>query len=108
MWNPMFNPMMMMKGFGKGKTGLRNFEHEKKVFVGGMPADNCSKELNMKLKEHMSTAGVTCLYAEIGRSGTGGAAFKSNSEAMSAAAALNGSTFEGVTLQVEMWGKKPA
>lgn len=29
--------------------------------------------------------GVTCLYAEIGRSGTGGAAFKSNSEAGSGA-----------------------
>lgn len=51
--------MMMMKGMGK--SGLRNFSNEKKVFVGGMPPDNCSKELNMKLKEHMSTAGVTCL-----------------------------------------------
>lgn len=33
----------------------------------------------------MSTAGVTCLYAEIGKSGSGGAAFKSNSEAQTAA-----------------------
>lgn len=105
-WQPMFNPMMMMKGMGK--SGLRNFSNEKKVFVGGMPPDNCSKELNMKLKEHMSTAGVTCLYAEIGKSGTGGAAFKSNSEAMTAAAALNGSQFEGVLLQVDMWGRKAA
>ena len=35
-----------------------------------------------------------------------GAAYKSNSEAMTACAALNGSQFEGVTLQVEMWGRK--
>ena len=105
-WQPMFNAMMsMMKGGGK-VSGLRNFTTDRKVWISGMPADNVSKELNMKLKEHMSTAGVTCLYAEIGRSGTGGAAFKSNSEAMSAAAALNGSTFEGVTLQCEMWGTK--
>lgn len=33
-------------------------------------------------QEHMSTAGVPCLYAEIGKSGTGGAAYKSNSEAV--------------------------
>ena len=65
------------------------------------------QELNMKLKEHMSTAGAVCLYAEIGKSGTGGAAFKSNGEAMSAAAALNGSNFDGSMLQVDMWGKKP-
>ncbi|CAK9020073.1 Protein disulfide-isomerase [Durusdinium trenchii] len=108
-WQPMFNPMMamMMKGMGKQTTGLRNFANDRKVWVGGLPANQMSKEINMKLKEHMSTAGVTCLYAEIGKSGSGGAAFKSNSEAMTAAAALNGSEFEGVMLQVDMWGKKP-
>ncbi|CAK9084464.1 Protein disulfide-isomerase [Durusdinium trenchii] len=108
-WQPMFNPMlaMMMKGMGKVNTGLRNFANEKKVFIGGMPENNVSKDINMKLKDHMSSTGVTCLYAEIGRSGTGGAAFKSNSEAQTVAAALNGSSFEGYTLQVEMWGIKP-
>lgn len=55
-------------------------------------------------QEHMSTAGGKCLYAEIGRSGTGGAAYATNSEAAAAQAALNGSSFEGVTLQCEMWG----
>ncbi|CAK9085071.1 unnamed protein product [Durusdinium trenchii] len=100
-WQPMFNPMlaMMMKGMGKVNTGLRNFANEKKVFIGGMPENNVSKDINMKLKDHMSSTGVTCLYAEIGRSGTGGAAFKSNSEAQTVAAALNGSSFEGYTLQ---------
>lgn len=48
-WNPMFNPMMM-KGFGK-VSGLRNFANDRKVFVGGMPPNNTSKEINMKLKE---------------------------------------------------------
>ncbi|CAL1167780.1 unnamed protein product [Cladocopium goreaui] len=98
-WQPMFNAMMMsMMGKGSGKNGLRNFTTDRKVWVSRMPADNASKEVNMKLKEHMSTAGVPCLYAEIGKSGTGGAAYKSNSEAMTACAALNGSQFEGVTL----------
>lgn len=106
-WQPMFNAMMMsMMGKGSGKNGLRNFTTDRKVWVSGMPADNASKEVNMKLKEHMSTAGVPCLYAEIGKSGTGGAAYKSNSEAMTACAALNGSQFEGVTLVCEMWGAK--
>jgi hypothetical protein len=51
----MFNPMMMMKGFGK--TGLRNFQNDRKVFVGGMPPNNTSKEINMKLKEIPKGAG---------------------------------------------------
>ena len=54
----MFNPMlaMMMKGMGKVNTGLRNFANEKKVFIGGMPENNVSKDINMKLKDHMSSA----------------------------------------------------
>ncbi|CAJ1357510.1 unnamed protein product [Effrenium voratum] len=106
-WQPMFNPMMMMKGMGKAQ-GLRGFANDKKVWIGGLPADSCSKELNIKLKDHMSTAGVSCLYADVGKTGQGGAAFKTNSDAMTAAAALNGSAFEGGSLQVDMWGKKPA
>ncbi|CAK9085067.1 unnamed protein product [Durusdinium trenchii] len=108
-WQPMFNPMlaMMMKGMGKQTTGLRNFSNEKKVWIGGLPANQVSKEVNMKMKDHMSTAGFPCLYAEIGKSGSGGAAFKSASEAQSACAALNGSVFEGHTLSIDMWGKKP-
>ena len=51
----MFNPMMMMKGFGK--TGLRNFQNDRKVFVGGTPPNNTSKEINMKLKEIREVVG---------------------------------------------------
>ena len=32
------------------------------------------------VQEHMSLAGVPCLFAEIGKSGTGGAAFKNLGE----------------------------
>ena len=47
---------MMMKGMGKQTTGLRNFSNEKKVWIGGLPANQVSKEVNMKMKDHMSTA----------------------------------------------------
>ncbi|CAJ1394184.1 unnamed protein product [Effrenium voratum] len=107
-WQPMFNPMMMMKGMGKGSNGLRDFKNDRKLWIGGLPPGTNSKELNKKLKDHLSTAGVPCVYAEIHRTGSGGAAFKSESEAQTAAAALNGSVFEGVMLQVDMWGKKTA
>ncbi|CAJ1352119.1 unnamed protein product, partial [Effrenium voratum] len=99
-WNPWFNPMMMamMKGKGKGK-GLRGFEQKVKVWIGGLPADNCSIELNKKLKEHMCQAGGTCVYAEVGKSGNAGAAFKTEEEAQAAITALNGSVFEGVPIE---------
>ena len=102
MWQPMFNPMM--KGFGKG--GLRTFANDRKVFIGGLPPDNCSVELNKKLKEHMCTAGPVCLYAEVARNGSGGAAFKSSEDAAAAIEALNGSVFDGITLSVDSWGFK--
>lgn len=56
-WQPMFNPMMM-KGFGK--SGLRTFENDRKVFVGGMPPNNCSKEINMKLKDRAHGWDLSC------------------------------------------------
>ncbi|CAL1165293.1 unnamed protein product [Cladocopium goreaui] len=109
-WQPMFNAMMMsMMGKGSGKNGLRSFAPDLKVWVGGMPPNNVSKEINMKLKEHMSSAGVNCLYAEVGKTGTGGAAFKTNSDAQVACAALNGSLFQGMPIQCDLWsaqGKK--
>lgn len=41
--------MSMMKGGGKG-NGLRNFTTDRKVWVSGLPENNVSKEINMKLK----------------------------------------------------------
>ena len=52
----------MMGPYGKGKggggkgKGLRDFKHDVKVWIGGLPADSCSKELNMKLKAGSSRA----------------------------------------------------
>jgi len=50
----MFNAMMsvLAKGSGKAGGGLRSFAPELRVWVGGLPPNNVSKELNMKLKEH--------------------------------------------------------
>lgn len=49
-WQPMFSAMMSaLKGSGKG-SGLRGFAPELRVWVGGLPPNNASKELNMKLK----------------------------------------------------------
>ena len=50
-WSPMFNAWMNSMMKGSGKNGLRNFTTDRKVWVSGMPADNVSKEINMKLKE---------------------------------------------------------
>ncbi|CAK9101843.1 unnamed protein product [Durusdinium trenchii] len=112
MWNPMMNPMMMQMmmgpyGKGVGKTGLITFPNEKKVFIGGLPLTTAPDiELNKRLKEHMNKAGG-CLFAEVGRSAKGGAAFKTREEVQKACELLNGSEFEGRVLQVETWGKKP-
>ncbi|CAE8605305.1 unnamed protein product [Polarella glacialis] len=113
-WNPMFmNPWMMGKGMGKGMmskgkdTGLRSFPNEKKVWVGGLPANAASTDLNKKLQAHMKQAGA-CLFAEVGKSGIGGAAFKTTEEKDQAIALLNGSVFEGVMIQVDHWTKKEA
>eukprot|EP00929_Paragymnodinium_shiwhaense_P043083 TRINITY_DN221_c0_g1_i3.p1 TRINITY_DN221_c0_g1~~TRINITY_DN221_c0_g1_i3.p1 ORF type:complete len:139 (-),score=58.42 TRINITY_DN221_c0_g1_i3:78-494(-) len=118
----MFQMMQMMMGGGKGKgkgkgkgshwlSQSDNFAKRtpppKKVFVGGLPVlgQDMSYELNKKLKEHCNQAG-TCTYAEIGRKGTGVACFKSDEEAATAVAVLNGSVFEGSVLEISAWVKK--
>eukprot|EP00931_Biecheleriopsis_adriatica_P074808 TRINITY_DN487_c1_g1_i1.p1 TRINITY_DN487_c1_g1~~TRINITY_DN487_c1_g1_i1.p1 ORF type:complete len:169 (-),score=45.96 TRINITY_DN487_c1_g1_i1:81-530(-) len=104
-WSPMFSPMMM-KGKGKGATGLKSFPNEKKVWIGGIAPGTCSVDMNKKLKAHMSSAGGSCLYAEFGKTGSGGAAFKTSEEAAAAISSLNGSMFESSIIQVDVWTKK--
>merc|ERR1712137_231919 len=106
---PMWGPygMGMMKGKGKG-TGLRSFNNATKVWIGGLPSYSCSTDLNKQLKAHMETAGGKCLYAEVGKSGSGGAAFKTTEECQQAISALNGSNFNGSIIQVDVWTKKEA
>merc|ERR1719484_40286 len=87
------NPWMMGKG-GKSSQGLRCFEAPKKVWIGGLPSNSTSKELNKALAEHMKQAG-NCKFAEVGKSGAGGAAYATAEEATSAIVMLNGSVFQG-------------
>eukprot|EP00931_Biecheleriopsis_adriatica_P055506 TRINITY_DN3283_c0_g1_i1.p1 TRINITY_DN3283_c0_g1~~TRINITY_DN3283_c0_g1_i1.p1 ORF type:complete len:128 (+),score=32.20 TRINITY_DN3283_c0_g1_i1:59-442(+) len=103
------NPLMMMmqmmmkgKGKGKGKTGLRSFEGKLRVWIGGLPqTGSFDTELNKKLKEHLSSTGLKCLYAQIGKNGSGGAAFETQEMADQAVAVLNNSVFEGSVIQVD-------
>jgi len=95
------------KGKGKGKSYLRAAKPENKVWIGGLP-ENSKRDvdLNKKLMEHMKQGGE-CKYAEISRKGgSGGAVYKTADEAQAAIALLNGSVFEGHTLEVDVWEKK--
>ena len=47
-----------------------------------------------------------CIFAEINKSGIAGAAYKTPEEVQKAVQMLNGSTFEGHTLGVDVWQKK--
>jgi len=96
------------KGGGKGKgkaKGLRSFPMDKKVWIGGLPAESTSRELNKQLQEHMNQAG-TCKWAEVGKSGAGGAAYATAEEAQNAIATLNGTEFNGAVIEVDVWTKK--
>jgi len=92
------------KGGGKGK-GLRGFPDNKKVWIGGLPAGAASKDQNKELLEHMRTAG-TCHYCEVGKSGNGGAAYKTEEDVANAIAILNGSMFKDAAIEVDVWTKK--
>ena len=75
------------------------------VWIGGLPKDNTSRDLNKELCEHMKQAGE-CKFAEVGKSGTGSASFATAEEAQKAIAALNGSTFKDSVIEVDVWTKK--
>lgn len=90
------------KGKGKGK---RRRDPETTAWIGGLPENEASKERNMELLEHMKQAGE-CKFVEIGRSGTGSAGFSTAEEVQTAIAMLNGSDFQGSTIEVDVWTKK--
>eukprot|EP00930_Biecheleria_cincta_P032873 TRINITY_DN2277_c0_g1_i1.p2 TRINITY_DN2277_c0_g1~~TRINITY_DN2277_c0_g1_i1.p2 ORF type:complete len:142 (+),score=33.49 TRINITY_DN2277_c0_g1_i1:55-426(+) len=96
----------MMKGKGKGGGGWsRRPSNELCVWLAGLPEGPRDKDLNKKLQEHMKQAGE-CTWASIGKNGQGHAAFKTKEEVANAVATLNGSTFEGLTLTVDVWTKQ--
>merc|ERR1719326_235105 len=80
------------KGKGKGKRPY--CPPEKQVWIGGLPADQASTDLNKRLQEHMKQAG-NCKFVSIGKSGSGAAQYTTEEEAQQAIATLNGSDFEG-------------
>merc|ERR1711862_560061 len=90
------------KGGGKGKNrwSTTRCYKEKKVWIGGLPENATSKDTNKALKEHLGA-----VFAEIGKSGTGVATFKSEEEATAAIASFNGSDFQGSTLEIDVWTK---
>merc|ERR1711966_639272 len=89
-------------GFGKGK---RKTDPEKTVWIGGLPENEASTERNKELLEHMKQAGE-CKYVRIGKSGTGSAGYSTAEEVANAIATLNGSDFQGSTIEVDVWTKK--
>eukprot|EP00929_Paragymnodinium_shiwhaense_P006187 TRINITY_DN1090_c0_g1_i1.p1 TRINITY_DN1090_c0_g1~~TRINITY_DN1090_c0_g1_i1.p1 ORF type:complete len:128 (-),score=42.59 TRINITY_DN1090_c0_g1_i1:371-754(-) len=93
------------KGKGKGNDIVTRVPPDHKVWVGGLPADSATRDMNKKLQEHMSQAG-TCKFARYGAKGEGVAVFSSAEEATAAIAALNGSVFEGSVIEVDTWNKK--
>merc|ERR1740133_856733 len=95
------------KDFGKGKgSGKYQCAPDKKVWIGGLPAQEKSdRDLNKALQEHMKQAGE-CKFVSIGKDGSGSAAFGTAEDAASAVATLNGSTFQDTVIEVDTWTKK--
>jgi hypothetical protein len=89
--------------------GLRTFNADLKVWVGGFPPREPDNDLNKSLKEHMHGAG-RCIFAEIFSTGTGGAAYGTPEEANNALLTMHGSKFEyegdTYTLQMGLWPVK--
>merc|ERR1719515_373088 len=91
------------KGKGKRKSGLSKFAPEKKVWVGNLPEGTTYQEL----QEHFKSAGnakFAAVFSGKGK-GTGGVGFAEEAEAQTALKTLNGSTFKGVKIQVDVWTK---
>merc|ERR1712060_776403 len=88
------------KGKGKGKWSAGRCYKEKKVWIGGLPANSTSKDTNKALKEHLGA-----VFAEIGKSGTGCATFKTEEDAAAAVASFSGTEFQGHTLEIDSWEK---
>ena len=93
------------KGKGKGHKHGPKCPPEKKVWIGGLAADQASRERNKELCEHMKQAG-NCKFATAGKSGQGSAQYESEDEVANAIATLNGSTFQGAVIEVDVWTKK--
>merc|ERR1719213_660147 len=73
------------------------------VWIGGLDKA-IGKEGNKKLKDHVEKLmGTGPKFVNIGPKGQGGAIFGSESEAQSAIASVNGSSFMGKTVEFDVW-----
>jgi RNA recognition motif-containing protein len=93
---------------GKGKPvnkrmdKLGKLDADVKVWVGGLPTDASWK----KLSQHFEDGFLKPSIVEIMSKGSACLAFKSAEEATSAIGALNGSEFDGQSIEVDVWTKK--
>merc|ERR1712039_6227 len=79
---------------------------EKVCWIGGLDKV-IGKDGNKKLKAHIqSLTGSDPKFVNIGPKGQGGAIFGSETEAQTAIASVNGSSFMGKTLELDVWTKK--
>merc|ERR1712096_100987 len=84
---------------------LHKFAAERKVWIGGLSEGVNWKDLEKHFEE---TCGTKPKVTEITnpKKGTGVCAFESAEEAEAAIAAVNGSEFNGATLEVDTWTEK--
>merc|ERR1712048_897531 len=76
------------------------------VWIGGLDKA-IGKEGNKKLKDHVTKlTGTGPKFVNIGPKGQGGAIFGSEGEAQTAIASVNGTSFMGKTLEIDVWTKK--
>jgi len=107
-WGKGYNYQMMSykgKGWGKGGGwggGLRSFDAEKKIWIGGIPEEGVDFK---ELQAHFPGSKFATVMKGKG-AGTGGVAFGTAEEATAAIATLNGSTLGGATIVVDVWTKK--
>eukprot|EP00928_Gymnodinium_smaydae_P000962 TRINITY_DN10355_c0_g1_i1.p1 TRINITY_DN10355_c0_g1~~TRINITY_DN10355_c0_g1_i1.p1 ORF type:complete len:236 (-),score=62.97 TRINITY_DN10355_c0_g1_i1:84-731(-) len=107
-WTPTWSGKGGKGGWGGGKGGwgggkgnmMRDHPAELKVWLGGLP-ETCDKK---QLQEHMNQAG-TCKLVHCTSKGSGGAVFSTAEEVQNAITMLNGSSFNGATIQVDVWTK---
>merc|ERR1712217_441683 len=107
----------MGKGGWGGKGGGRNPSQamvarvakkspETVGWIGGL-GKAIGKEGNKKLKAHIEgLTGTGPKFVNIGPKGQGGAIFGSDAEAQAAIASVNGTSFMGKTLEIDVWTKK--
>merc|ERR1719356_805349 len=98
------------KGGGKGakpKNIVKKADHEKKVWLSGLPA-GVEKgpefdKLNKALQKHLSQQGIKCEAAEVWKNGNGSALFANKKDVAKAMESLNGSMFKDNSLTLDTW-----